>query len=93
MNNNNMFTETKTTTTEKKSPSVFEEGGPVHPVTYGNIHDGISLRDYFAGQALGELLEDQMTRRADKSVVIQNTAKLAYRLADAMLEARTLKPQ
>jgi hypothetical protein len=80
--NNNMFTETKTTTTEKKSPFVFEEGGPVHPVTYGNIHDGMSLRDYFAGQAMISMVGHSI-----------NIAEEAYQIADAMLEARTLKPE
>lgn len=75
-----MFTETKTTktTTEKKSPFVFEEGGPVHPCTYGNIHDGMSLRDYFAGQALISMVGHSV-----------NIAEEAYKVADAMLEART----
>jgi len=83
-----MFTETKTTT-EKKSPFVFEEGGPVHPVTYGNIHDGMSLRDYFAGQALMGLI----VHNNYGSVSDANIAKGAYSYADAMLEARTLKPE
>jgi hypothetical protein len=72
----------KTTTTEKKSPFTFEEGGPVHPCTYGNIHDGMSLRDYFAGQAMISMYGHSV-----------NIAEEAYKVADAMLEARTLKPE
>ncbi len=74
--------ETKTTTPVKKSPFVFEEGGPVHPCTYGNIHDGMSLRDYFAGQAMIAMVAHPV-----------NIAEEAYKVADAMLEARTLKLQ
>ena len=77
-----MFTQTTTTTPVKKSPFVFEEGGPVHPCTYGNIHDGISLRDYFAGQAVIAMVGHPV-----------NIAEEAYKIADAMLEARTLKPE
>jgi hypothetical protein len=82
----------------------FEEGGPVHPCTYGNIHDGgpafptetveygsgnfkygkkgMSLRDYFAGQAMISMVGHSIS-----------IAKEAYQVADAMLEARTLKPE
>lgn len=84
LTNNNMFTETKTTTPVKKSPFVFEEGGPVHPCTYGNIHDGMSLRDYFAGQALAGMWSNSET-----SGSMRDIAKTAYVSADAMLEART----
>lgn len=82
----NMFTETKTTktTTEKKSPFVFEEGGPIHPVAYGNIHDGISLRDYFAAKTMQAMIYEES---------YATFATKAYELADAMLEARTKQPE
>ena len=83
-----MFTETKTTTPVKKSPFVIEEGGPVHPCTYGNIHDGMSLRDYFAGQAIMGIWANSVVEGS-----IQEIATYAYNTADAMLEARTLKPE
>lgn len=54
--------------------------------TWGN--DGISLRDYFAGQALTGIWSSPHTTGSQKDI-----AKLAYRSADAMLEARTLKPE
>ncbi len=54
----------------------------MHPVTYGNIHDGMSLRDYFAGQAMIAMVAHPV-----------NIAEESYRIADAMLEARTLKPE
>jgi len=76
------FTHTTTTkTTEKKPAFVFDEGGPVHPCTYGNIHDGISLRDYFAGHALMAVYQTVYDAK--------EIAEASYAIADAMLEART----
>lgn len=44
-------------------------------------HDGMSLRDYFAGQALAALADcDEMTAAG--------IAQEAYSIADAMLKAR-----
>ena len=40
---------------------------------------GMSLRDWFAGQALASLAHD---------ITIQDVGKIAYQYADAMLEAR-----
>lgn len=54
----------------------------VQALADGNIHDGISLRDYFAGQALISMVGHSIS-----------IAKEAYQIADAMLEARTLKPE
>lgn len=45
--------------------------------------DGMSLRDYFAGQAL--------MGRMVNGVVMQHTAKECYQAADLMLEARERK--
>jgi hypothetical protein len=42
---------------------------------------GMSLRDYFAGQALADIA-------SDINLTVELTAKLAYQLADAMLKAR-----
>jgi hypothetical protein len=70
----------------------INDGGPAFPVPptyhsngqveYGTL--GMSLRDWFAGQALTGLLADGKG---------QHTAEkwaphIAYRIADAMLEAR-----
>lgn len=46
--------------------------------TWGN--DGMSLRDYFAGQAMIAMVAHPV-----------NIAEESYRIADAMLEARNLK--
>ena len=57
--------------------------GEVMPVTVYHDVTGMSLRDWFAGQALVGLLS---LDRPDASIV--NVAYTSYRFADAMLEAR-----
>tara|TARA_R110000796_G_scaffold16843_2_gene52288 strand:- start:366 stop:599 length:234 start_codon:yes stop_codon:yes gene_type:complete len=42
---------------------------------------GMSLRDYFAGQAMVGLAQDE-------SLTTERTGELAYQLADAMLKTR-----
>jgi hypothetical protein len=46
---------------------------------------GMTLRDYFAGQALVGLLSG---RRADVTFTNKDAAKSAYCMAEAMLDAR-----
>lgn len=60
-------------------------GGQAFPVSMGshNWREGMSLRDYFAGQALsGELA------KADGYVTPDKLAEYAYQIADAMILAR-----
>ena len=60
-----------------------DDGGPVHPVMGykpRDDHYGLTLRDWFAGQALAGLA----AKAEDESV----TARQAYILADAMLQVR-----
>jgi hypothetical protein len=74
------------------------DGGPAFPIstplTIAPKAVGMSLRDYFAGQALAgmDIFE---TARMDtcKLTRAQAIAKIAYELADAMIAARdTEKP-
>lgn len=53
------------------------------PSEYGR--EGMTLRDYFAGEALGALIQSSAPRGPDASKLL---ARAAYRAADAMLEAR-----
>ena len=71
----------------------INDGGPAFPVDdrfYGDARfrgsDGMTLRDYFAGQALAGALADPT---CDVSPV--ELAKIAYIEADAMLAARERK--
>ncbi|WP_321791426.1 hypothetical protein [Caballeronia sp. J97] len=54
----------------------------------GNSNYGMSLRDYFAGQALaGDMVDERIPDDAS-SALLEKRALLYYRLADAMLKAR-----
>jgi hypothetical protein len=67
-----------------------DNGGPAFPHDgrdngpgniKGRAHDGMSLRDWFAGQALAGFC-------SDPDMKTHHMANMAYELADAMLEAR-----
>jgi hypothetical protein len=85
----------------------IDDGGPFHPIitTPGVTlleHTGISLRDWFAGQAmLGMQARMANSSYADsvrsgaaasKIDVCDAIAQCAYELADSMLAARKEKP-
>lgn len=65
-----------------------KHGGPAFPVAFRwnakqvILEDGISVRDYFAGQALAGMCANGV------SVSASNHAEWAYECADAMLAAR-----
>jgi len=68
-------------------------GGPAYPVPMDNWDHGMTLRDYFAGQAVGEAI----AYFADKHLIRNETApgafaRKAYEIADAMIAAREPKP-
>jgi len=62
--------------------------GPVHS------HGGMTLRDYFAGQALASILSDAMRAASSQGaqprprVFGRETSQACYAIADSMLEAR-----
>lgn len=62
----------------------FGDGGPAFPVQLerGTFAAGLTVRDYFAAQALGGLMRAEMVELPDKA------AGLAYLWADAMLRER-----
>ena len=72
------------------------DGGPAFPVEKftayphggGYIHrdEGMSLRDYFAAKAMQGWVSDPAMR--SDSETIRYAAEFAYKMADAMLEAR-----
>ncbi len=67
----------------------INDGGPAFPVSmpalFGRDAEGMSLRDWFAGQALAGLLSNP---RADQEWAGKHAAVSAYNVADAMLAAR-----
>ncbi len=58
----------------------IENGGPAFPVTENIGMNGMTLRDYFAGQVINTL-----TQRYAAS---EDIARIAYSIADAMLVQR-----
>jgi hypothetical protein len=78
---------------------ILEDGGPAYPATVAtgiaNLttdHPGMSLRDWFAGQALAGIMGpnyDWFTSGpSETGSRAHEAAHFAYSLADAMLEAR-----
>ena len=73
------------------------DGGAVFP-TKGTFHgapyqsDGMSLRDWFAGQALPAIISESMVRLFQQGATSENVATTladsSYQIADAMLAAR-----
>lgn len=58
------------------------DGGPAHPIVWQDApYGGMSLRDYFAGQAM-------VTRLENYSESWKELAESAYQIADAMLTER-----
>ncbi|AET88845.1 MULTISPECIES: hypothetical protein [Caballeronia] len=54
----------------------------------GNSNYGMSLRDYFAGQALAGDMADEALPSDASSALLEERAQFYYRLADAMLKVR-----
>lgn len=69
----------------------YKDGGPAFPYGTKNVterfSEGMSLRDYFASQALAGLLAHPSGEMPEPVVV------LAYRLADKMLVERAQKDE
>ena len=77
----------------------LDDGGPAFPGEQGHIPDGtwnqtwdpgMSLRDWFAGQALASLDREAVSAaaRATGRGAMECAAQLAYDFADAMLAER-----
>lgn len=72
-----------------------KDGGPAFPFPIRDrrgdvvdVHPGMSLRDYFAGQAVQWILAND-----DAWVDYPDVAKSAYAIADAMITARSAGPE
>lgn len=57
------------------------------------LHDGMTLRDYFAGQALASLAAHHIQSAANVGeepvAAVRSLAQTVYAVADAMLRARS----
>jgi hypothetical protein len=67
-----------------------DDGGPAFPSQWHDKdNEGMSLRDWFAGQAMAGVIPTcNMDTREDGETREMLFARKAYRIADAMLEAR-----
>ena len=71
----------------------MKDGGPAFPLAFQEIggemyaHDGMTLRDWFAGQALKGLLAEQPDADCGPTEPLEY-AHDAYKMADAMLAYR-----
>jgi hypothetical protein len=71
--------------TEQVATIWAREGGPAFPAKTSDVNfKGMSLRDWFAGQALVGFLSTE----ANEATEPESIAKWAYENADAMLAAR-----
>lgn len=63
----------------------FDDGGPAHSTRFGNGYgqDGMTLMDWFAGQALTGIIASPGCQPDDASRI--GTAELAYEFASAMI--------
>jgi hypothetical protein len=69
--------------------TTIDDGGPAFPRPMVAAAPGMTLRDWFAGQALAGLLACGEAHDEHTDSV---TAGAAYKMADAMLKAREVKP-
>ena len=67
-------------------------GGPAYPVLMDNWDHGMTLRDYFAGQAVGEVIAYFGNMQIKGEGAPEAFARKAYEIADAMIAAREPKP-
>lgn len=68
----------------------INDGGPAHPTSgydNGKAGVGMSMRDYFAARMMASELSREM--RQHEGYNYDNAAKRAYRMADAMITARS----
>jgi hypothetical protein len=71
----------------------IDDGGPAFPEpsrSWQYSSNGMSLRDWFAGQALAGILMNYTTQKFGATE--QTAAEYAYRYADAMIAARKGQP-
>lgn len=73
------------------NPPAFPTDGRIQ---HGTAYDGMSLRDWFAGQAIGAIVAATSAGQhhpifpGEETRIVDAMARDAYQIADAMLSAR-----
>jgi hypothetical protein len=67
-------------------------GGPAFPISIPGVGDngcpGMSLRDYFAANAMQRMVGSATSDPGNTTGLQTSIARISYEMADAMLEAR-----
>lgn len=78
--------------------SKINDGGPAfpppftpHPTDPYKVASGLTLRDFFACQALPKAMDLDGAMIGERTITHFEIAEYAYAIADAMLEAREVK--
>lgn len=64
--------------------TIRQDGDPAYHSPTKIYHGGMTLRDYFAGQALAGLLGNRLNNNVENSQI----AEICYVMADAIMEVR-----
>ena len=69
---------------------ITDTGGPAFPTHPEGalIHDGMTLRDYFASKAMEGILASNTEHEHEDAHIFDAIAEASYKQADAMLKAR-----
>lgn len=78
--------------TEPKNPPAFPHFVPKGSEDAPWAYNGMTLRDWFAGQALAAFITAPGDIGAQARTCDDRAAEWAYKTADAMLRAREAKP-
>lgn len=72
--------------------AIDKTGGPAFPIVASNLEyigaSGMTLRDYFAAKAMAIVPEMTAYNMKDNETRADYTARMSYKIADAMLTAR-----
>jgi hypothetical protein len=70
--------------------ATMKDGGPAFPgrELHGDSYPGMSLRDWFAGQALAGSISGAQNLADAPDAFLVEYARLLYRVADSMLKVR-----
>jgi hypothetical protein len=69
----------------------INDGEPAFPTPVGVQNDGMTLRDYFAANAMSAVLKELWQQGEHSSPIPPLAAKFAYEMADTMIKAREMK--